>query len=171
MAGYVIHIVVAEQYISKHTNKKENYNEFIEGVIAPDDVTDKSLTHYGPNSAQANLCNFLEKNELNNSYNRGYFLHLLTDYLFYNKYIDSFSKDIYNDYDILNPYLIEKYKVKIPKRIKDKIFVLKGCTKILNKELVDNLINEISDLDIDEIAIEIKNNPIKWTKFRTLKKI
>ena len=166
MAGYVIHIAIAEQYLNKHKSKVENYNEFIKGVIAPDDVTDKSLTHYGANSSKTNLYKYLEENEINSSYNRGYFLHLLTDYLFYNKYLKDVSEDIYNDYDILNLYLIEKYNIKIPEKVKNIVSYKNGNTKILNKELVDLLINEISNLNIDDIVTEIKSNPIKWTKFR-----
>ena len=39
MPGYVIHLAVAEEYLKKHKNVKENYDEFIEGVIYPDSVT------------------------------------------------------------------------------------------------------------------------------------
>lgn len=165
MPGYVIHLAVAEKYLTKHKDKKENYNEFIEGVIAPDDVEDKSLTHYGTSSSKANLYKYLKENIINTSYNRGYFLHLLTDYLFYNKYLTDFSKDIYNDYDILNLYLVEKYNVKIPERVKNVVSYKQGNPRILNKKLVDTLIDEISDWNIDNIAIEIKRNPTKWTKF------
>ena len=86
MPGYVIHLAVAEQYLRKNENNKEDYSEFIEGVIFPDSVKDKSLTHYGNGSSNSNLYKFLQENKLENSFKRGYFLHLLTDYLFYNKY-------------------------------------------------------------------------------------
>jgi len=33
-----------------------------------------------------------------------------------------FSKDIYEDYDILNKLLEEEFKVKIPEKVKDKVF-------------------------------------------------
>lgn len=59
MAGYVIHLAVGEEYIRKHPNEINNYEEFIEGVIYPDSVTDKSLTHYGLKSSQVNLKRFL----------------------------------------------------------------------------------------------------------------
>ena len=65
------------------------------------------------------------------------FLHLVTDYLFYNKLLEVTSKDIYNDYDILNSILIEKYNVKILEKIKDKVFFKDGDTKILSKELAE----------------------------------
>lgn len=59
MPGYVIHLSVAEEYLRKHTEQKEDYNDFIEGVIFPDSVKDKSLTHYGTSSSTVNLYNFL----------------------------------------------------------------------------------------------------------------
>ena len=68
MAGYVIHLAVAEEYLKKHNNIKENYDEFIEGVIYPDSVTDKSLTHYGSKSSKVILKDFLKKNKLESSY-------------------------------------------------------------------------------------------------------
>ena len=87
MPGYVIHLAVAEEYLKKHPIPKENYTDFIQGVIFPDSVTDKSLTHYGNGSSESNLYKFLLQNQIIDSFKRGYFLHLLTDYLFYNKYI------------------------------------------------------------------------------------
>lgn len=172
MPGYVIHLAVAEKYIEKHKNDIENYNEFIEGVIFPDSIKDKLQTHFGNGSSKSNLVKFLDKYSLDSSFNKGYFIHLLTDYLFYNKYIDTFSNDIYNDYDILNKELINKYHVTIPDKVKNQVFFKDtGSLKLLSMNLVDSLINEISNLDINMIAEEIKNNPKKWTNFRELKKI
>ena len=57
MPGYVIHIAVANEYIRK--NNLRNPEEFIRGVIAPDDVEDKSLTHYGKYSSRTNLKQYL----------------------------------------------------------------------------------------------------------------
>ena len=115
MAGYVIHLAVGEEYIRKHPNEINNYEDFIEGVIYPDSVTDKSLTHYGPTSSQVNLKRFFEDKDINTDFNKGYCIHLITDYLFYNKFLTIFSSNyIYNDYDILNKELKRKFEVKIP---------------------------------------------------------
>ncbi|MCF0124510.1 MAG: hypothetical protein HUJ68_01930, partial [Clostridia bacterium] len=143
MPGYVIHLSVAQEYLKKHKNKKEDYNSFIEGVLYPDSVSDKSLTHYGVKSSKSNLFEYIKHNKIDTSFYRGYFLHLLTDYMFYNRYIDTMIKDImYNDYDLLNSMLIEKYKVKIPEKIKDKIFFKEeGDLKILSKQLVIEFID------------------------------
>ena len=171
MPGYVIHLSVAEEYLRKQTKVKENYDEFIEGVIYPDSVTDKSLTHYGKSSSYSNLYNFLKERELKNSFNRGYFLHLLTDYLFYNKYIDFFSKDIYNDYDILNRQWIDKYNVTLPEKIKKYVFFKENLElKILSLPLVEKIITDIWSMQLDDIARQVQNDPEKWTTFRPLKR-
>lgn len=166
MAGYVIHLAIAEEYLKKHKDVKEDYDEFIKGVIYPDSVTDKSLTHYGIKSSKVILKDFLQDNEINNSYMRGYFLHLITDYLFYNKYLEKFTKDIYNDYDILNKRLIEKYNVVLPENIQNNVFYEDGETKILTLELAIKIIDEISDLNLNAVEKEIRKNPNdeKWSK-------
>lgn len=166
MAGYVIHLAIAEEYLRKHKDIKEDYEEFIKGVIYPDSVTDKSLTHYGIKSSKVILKDFLQDNEINNSYMRGYFLHLITDYLFYNKYLEKFSKDIYNDYDILNKRLIEKYNVVLPENVQNNVFYKEGETKILTMELAIKIIDEISDLNLNAVEKEIRenSNDEKWSK-------
>ena len=171
MPGYVIHLAVAEQYLKKHKETKEDYNEFIEGVIFPDNVEDKSKTHYGVGSANSNLYKFLQDKNIETSFNRGHFLHLLTDYIFYNRYIEAMSKEIiYNDYDLLNKELIEKYNVNVPDKIKSQVFHKeKGTLKILSRELVDKLIEDVSNLDIFNVAKETLEKPEKWTKTRPLK--
>ena len=171
MPGYVIHLAVAEKYLEKHKSKNENYNEFIEGVIYPDSTKIKSETHYGEKSSASNVYEFLKEHGLNNSYERGYFLHLLTDYLFYNRYIDTISNDIYSDYDILNDKLIEKYNVKLPEKVKNTVSSKEGKLKILSMELFDKLIEEISNYDLDELSIDIKKEPLKWTRMRKLKRL
>ena len=172
MAGYVIHLAVAEEYLKK-TKVKENYEEFIEGVIAPDGVIDKSKTHYGEKSSLVRLDEFLKDKKLDTSFNRGYFLHLVTDYIFYNKIFDMYSKDIYNDYDILNAILIEKYNVKLPKKIMNRVFFKEGKLKILSLEKVEKCIQMSSYMEIDEIENEIKNPEYsdKWLEIRELKYI
>ena len=114
---------------------------------------------------------FLKEHKLDSSFERGYFLHLLTDYLFYNKFLDCISTEIYNDYDILNDVLIQKYDITLPNEVKDKVFSKNGDLKILSMELVENLIKEISEYDLDIIADEVIKDPGKWTKMKSLKRL
>lgn len=168
MPGYVIHIAVANEYLKKH-NRKEDKKEFINGVISPDLTIDKTKTHYGKSPAYTNLKKFLKSNSIENSYNRGAFLHLITDYLFYNHYLNKFSKKyIYDDYDILNETIIKRYKIDIPDIVKDKIFFKSGKTKILDLETAYKIINEVSDLDIDNVKNEIYYNSEKWNYYSNI---
>lgn len=170
MPGYVIHLSVANRYIEKHPEEIKDHNKFIEGVISPDGVTDKSTTHYGPKSSKVNLKLFLESNEINDDFNKGYFLHLVTDYLFYNRFLDYFSKDIYNDYDILNKTLEEKYNVKIPEEVKNKVFYKTGETKILNLESVIEFIEKTSEYKLEYIKQRVIENDINWLQLKDLRK-
>lgn len=170
MPSYAIHLAVAEEYLRKHKDTKENYDEFIKGVIYPDTVKDKSTTHYGLKSSLANLELFFKENNIRDSFNRGYFLHLLTDYLFYNRYIECWSRDIYHDYDILNEILVEKYHLKIPEEIKEVMNQIEnGNLTILSERLVEKFVTDVSDMDIDIVEKEVKDKPEEWTKIRPLK--
>lgn len=171
MPGFVIHIATASEYIRKHQNIK-NVNEFIDGTIKPDLVTkeEKKITHYGNSSAEVILRNYLKENNINTDYDKGYFLHLVTDYIFYNKLLEYTSKEIYNDYDILNGYLIEKYKLNIPDKIKKQVFFNEGQTKILSKELAEKTIEIVSDYKLEDIINEILDTEYieEWDKIRKL---
>ena len=171
MAGYVIHLAVAESYIKKHEDDIKDYNRFIEGVIFPDSISDKSITHYGEKSSKTDLKAFLEDNKIDNDYNKGYFLHLVTDYIFYNKLLKYFSKDIYNDYDILNEKLQKKFNVTLPENIKDKVFYKEGKTKVLKLEDIIKFIEDVSDYKLDEIKERILDNDNYWLEIKELREI
>lgn len=172
MPGFVIHLATANEYIRKHPNEIKNKTDFTKGSIAPDLTTKegKKITHYGPSSAEVGLRNYLVKNDIKSDYDKGYFLHLITDYLFYNKLLECTSKEIYNDYDILNNFLIQKYEIKIPKEIENNVFYKSGDTKILSKELAEETIDLSSQNLLQEIKDEILKTTYteKWDKIRKL---
>lgn len=168
MAGYVIHLAVAEEYKKNYPEDIDNYDEYIKGVIFPDSVTDKSLTHYGVKSSKVNLKAFLDVNNIEDSYNKGYFLHLVTDYLFYNKFLDYFSKDIYNDYDILNKTLIELFEVKIPEEVQDKVFYKEGDTKLLELNKTVEFIKNTAKFKLKDVQTMVLNNDENWLTFKKL---
>ena len=157
MPGYVIHLATANEYIRKHKNEIKNKEDFFKGCIAPDetDKENKKLTHYGNGSDQVELRKYLQSNNLESDYQKGYFLHLITDYIFYNKLLECISKKIYNDYDILNDYLIKKYDVKLLDEIKDKVFYTDGQTEILSKELAEKIIDVASETSLEGVKNEI----------------
>ena len=172
MAGYVIHLAIGEEYIKNYPNEIKDYNNFIEGIIYPDSVKDKSLTHCGPKSSMVNLKKFFTDRDINNDFDKGYFLHLVTDYLFYNKFLKFFSKKyIYNDYDILNKDLEDIFQVKIPSKLKDNVFYKLGETKILNLEETINFIKETAKYNLNDIKESVLNDDENWLKISPLTKI
>ena len=172
MAGDVIHLAVGEEYLRMHPGDINDYNEFIEGIIYPDSVTDKSLTHYGPKSSQVNLKDFFDDRDIDDDFNKGYFIHLVTDYLFYNKFLSIFSKKyIYNDYDILNKKLEEEFNVKIPLKVKENVHYSSGTAKILNLNETIEFIKNTAKYDISDIKKAVLEGDKNWLEIRPLKRI
>lgn len=171
MAGYIIHISVGEEYIRLHPNEIKNHEEFISGIIYPDSVADKSLTHCGPKSSKVNLSNFFKDKDIDTDFNKGYFLHLVADYLFYNKFLKVFSKNIYNDYDILNRELEKIFNVNVPNEIKDKVLYKSGQTQILNLDETIDFIKKVASYKLEDIKKEVLNGNENWLKIRELIKI
>ena len=172
MPGFVIHIAVAKEYLRKHDDIEDSQS-FIYGNIKPDLTKEKGKTHYGKSPTFTNLKEFLLNNKLNNSLNKGMFLHLITDYLFYNYYLGSIpvegTKEIlHNDYDITNRDLIEKYEIKLPDNIKDYVFKKEGIPQILTIDLAIKVIEEVSDLNIEEIEKEVIEEKEKWRKYKLI---
>ena len=77
---------------------------------------------------------------------------------------------MYNDYDILNKILIEKYNVNLPKKIKQYVFFRDEVEnlKILSLPLVETFIEDVSNMQIDDIANKVNENPEEWTRIRPL---
>lgn len=167
MPGYVVHIAIAQEYLRKH--ERDISNEFIMGSIEPDFTTEKSKTHYGISPAYTNLKKYLESNKIDTDFKQGYFLHLVTDYLFYNYYLDKIEKpQIYNDYDFTNKALMEKYNVILPEKVKSKVLFKEGTPKILTLPLAYKVIDEVSEYTLEEIEKEINNDLDKWNYYKKL---
>ena len=165
MPGYVIHLAIAQEYLRKHNKKKSE--DFILGSIEPDFTTDKAKTHYGKSPAYTNLKEYLENNKIDDDFKQGYFLHLVTDYLFYNYYLNEIRKpQIYEDYDVTNKNLIEKYKIDLPEKVKDKIFFKNGNPEILTVKLACKVIDEVSEYTLEEIAKEVIEGSDRWNYYK-----
>ena len=170
MASYAIHLAISELYLKKHSD--ENYEDFITGTIDVDDAEDRIKSHYTGDTDKSNLKRFLTQkvllgdyvkaNSIGTSYDRGYFLHLLTDYYFYNSYFDEawinsteypeFKRILYHDYHILNGYWTPKYNLKYPSRLKQSDYSAEeGVTEVLTPESIDQFIAFMSEIDLDKI--------------------
>ncbi len=150
MPGYMIHLAVGTVY-SKN-NKIEDLKSFNKGIIDPDLLGgDKQKTHYGLDSAHPGLNKYINSNGMQDSYQEGYFLHLLTDYLFYNKFLTTFSTDIYDDYDRLNLKIKEKYKIKIPEEVQDVVKFKEGRLTVLEEEKLYKFIESVGKINVRDI--------------------
>ena len=130
MAGFNIHLAIGKSYIDNYPIN--NINSFYNGIVAPDLSSNKVISHYTSCTDKSNLEYYLSKrvelydylinNTINSDYDKGVFIHLLTDYLFYNylfnkKYIRNidiniFNNDLYHSYDNTDKYLEIKYNLK-----------------------------------------------------------
>jgi len=137
MPGYVIHLAVGKVYAQN--NKIEDLNVFERGIIEPDMVENKAISHYGPYSSQPGLNQFVEANGISSSYNEGYFLHLVTDYLFYQKFLSRWDKAIYDDYNKLNSRIMQKYGIVVPKDVQEKVNLKMGKQVYSMKKIYINL--------------------------------
>lgn len=169
MPSLAMHLAIAKKYLEQHP--EENEEEFYQGAIAPDmkpilEIGNGRL-HYGENSHRPGLNKYYQEEGLNSSYNRGYFQHLLTDYLFYNKFFDEFSYDIYDDYTRMNTRIIKRYGLEIPEDIQKHIEKLDGEIKVIDEDSVYKFIETVGKLDLEnyqeQISEKDKEHKIKIT--------
>lgn len=139
MASSMIHIAVANEINKK---MKRDASKLLIGTIAPDIsklIGEKKLKSHFSTIENDNIPNielFLNKykNNLDDDFVMGYFIHLYTDYLWFKYFIDDidwssviakidgtkvqcdreeFTKYIYNDYTNINISLIDKYNLDL----------------------------------------------------------
>ena len=149
MPGYVIHLAVGKVY--SENNKIEDLKSFERGIIAPDISENKVESHYGPYSSEPGLNQFLQINGISSSYDEGYFLHLVTDYLFYHKFLSKWEKSIYDDYDKLNSRIMKQYGVTVPKEAQEKVRFKSGKTSVLNEKDLYRFINSVGKINIRQM--------------------
>ncbi|MBQ6841145.1 MAG: hypothetical protein IJO63_03420 [Bacilli bacterium] len=179
MASPVIHLAIAKKYLEKNTFL--NYKNVIDGTLYPDTVDDNGKSHYtdinrGSDNVshvrgKVNLYKFLAEHESLSDFELGWFLHLVTDYLFFeecftteyllNNSYESFCKDLYFAYDCLNTYIPEKYHIteddytNYPSEYYPGV-PYQNC--ILPKNMIDKFINRVSSLNLDEYIKKIRKS-------------
>lgn len=176
MASAPIHLAIAKHYLKKKQNL--NYEKVIAGTLYPDAATNKAQAHYSDSNrgqdnlshiqSKVNLYEFLKEHQTFDDFTFGWFLHLVTDYLFFTECFETdylkntsykdFCKDLYFSYDCLHDYLSEKYHITqkdyeaYPSEYYPGIPYEK-C--LLSKELIDNFITRVTSIDIDEYIKKI----------------
>ena len=181
MASAVIHIAVAKE-INK--DLKMNEKELFLGTIAPDISKQlgesKVKSHFLPNDKTdlPIFDKFLDKykNNLNNPFIMGYYIHLFTDYLWFKYFIpeitnssdyikvlsgnkikctkEEIEKLIYNDYTNLNISLIEEYDLDLSLFYED--------IEIPNIKFDEIPLNKLQII-VDKMGVIIENSKKEYT--------
>lgn len=190
MPSINIHLAIGNRYIEK--NKVENKKEFLKGIVAPDFAKDKIKSHYSTNKAsddnmpervkdKVNIIAFLNENKVETDYEKGVFLHLYTDKMFFEKFFSTeflkntnfkdFFEDLYCSYQETNTYLEEKYNIQftqedrkqIAENIKNSRTNNHMSQEVIGKNIInikklEEFIEKMSNVNITECINELKAN-------------
>ena len=174
MASLMIHQIVGEEYCKR--NKVDSEYLFLNGNLMPDLTEDKKSTHFSVRCRnrtytesimnKVNLQAFCEQVDIDSSFYKGVFLHLITDQVFFYKYLLNNSKYreiefedqlyiqsiIYRDYHRNNLYLMKKYPDTILSMLPDFAKVTRedvDCMEILSHKDIDEIIELCAAVDLD----------------------
>lgn len=153
MPSLIMYLAIAKKYIEKHPEESEE--EFIKGILAPDIKrnlkAEKARLHYGEQSShRPDLNRFYQERGLDSSYNRGYFLNLLSDYLFYNRFLQEYSISIFHDFRKMNRRIKDKYRIDLPQELESRIKFEDGELSSIDEESVYKFIDSVSQLDLEK---------------------
>ena len=188
MPSFNIHLAVAKRYLDKHNDIK-NTLDFYKGSIAPDLTDNKDKSHYtAPRKDSDSLSSYLmkkvilnrhlEENNILTAYEKGVFLHLITDKIFFTnyftkEYVDSvirktFLNNLYYSYGTTNKYLEDKYgigmydvldeetvKGNIKNNLKAKNVTDGEGIKILLLNELDEFIEKVSDINLEDYKTKV----------------
>ena len=170
MASSMIHIAVANE-VNKKLNRDRS--KLLIGSIAPDIGKlvglEKIVTHFGDNNDNIpNLDKFLDKykDNLNDDFVLGYYIHLITDYLWFKYFVPEIESDglitkldgskikcvdnmlyiyMYNDYTNLNIKLIDEYDLDL-KIFYNEVPELEDIIKEIPMDKISVIINKAGEI-------------------------
>lgn len=169
MPSPIIHLAIAERYAELHPEKVSNSDDFRKGSIAPDldddfsrilSKPEKAITHYycipGEDKTDFEAFKHDESVDLTNDYWKGYYAHLLADYLFYASFFKeetdrSINDDanLYDDFTVLTSKIIKDYHPQlnggfITDTVKQYLIAKDGECRYLNYVKVCDFIENVS---------------------------
>lgn len=177
MACATIHLAIAKEYLKKH--KELDYKKIISGTLYPDGVEDSDGAHFTDMSrgsdnlshvrGKVDLYAFLKEHPSLDDFGLAWFLHLVTDYLFFeecfseeyllSRTYDEFRDELYFAYTHINLYLSEKYHI-LDSDYKDypgEYYPGEPYeTCILPIDMMDNFIKRVASIDLDKYIQKIK---------------
>ena len=172
MACLAMHLAIGKKYLENHLYEDEN--EFIEGTLAPDLVDDKIKSHFGENKKPTTVKEMMEYKmdivkaanaiNLDSSFSRAEFLHLITDEVFY-RFVYSTELEkwspmevkqaMYDDFDFVTFYILNKYNIELPDNLKHLAINSKGESKFFSENAIDKFIEVVASLDLEEARKQI----------------
>lgn len=186
MASLLMHMAVGEVYLKYY--QVADKESFMRGVQEPDLIgrqgyREKGLSHFSEildqsletsieiaKRTKVNLYNYLHAREINSDFELGYFLHLVTDYYFFNYVIDASDfhndvteyKRIYADYGKLAKAIKDKYSVDNSNNPWDNCY-LDGEPEILTLEGACDFIEQCGKIDLYELREAVlASTPDNW---------
>ncbi len=181
MPSLLIHVAIANEYLKK--NIVADKDEFYKGVYAPDILglqgkQEKELSHFSEPHAdgelweelakKVNVLQYLQARKIDNDYERGYFLHLITDYYFFANFIKGmpFKKHqdfvkIYPDYECVVDEIKEVYGAQITNTPWDNMR-RDGEPVLFTRKKLHHFIAICANINLDKIADAVLNYPDEW---------
>ena len=177
MASFAMHYAIAKEYCKK--NENVNFASFARGSIQLDLAQDKSKAHYTtPPKTQeiaeiarnkVDLVTCVNNTTLDSDFALGEFLHLLTDYLFFQKLPKAFNnvgitdteqarKVLINDYIATNAFLAERYMFNLMELPENGRAVSHEKPVLMNTDEIVSFIDDCASLNLREVYENIKNN-------------
>lgn len=182
MASLMIHHVVGQEYCKRHNI--ESVASFLKGNIIPDLIPDKKLSHFSVQCRNRTytesiknkvvLRSFCEKNEISSDFNKGIFLHLITDQVFFHQYLLRNPKYIeienenqlliqeilYRDYHRNNKYLMDKHPDLLLSFLPDMAKETRediDNMELLSNEALDEMIDLCAGINLEYIYDLVKS--------------
>lgn len=160
MPSLVMYLAIAKKYRERHPEEDEE--EFTKGILAPDLKrnlkAERARLHYAEQSShRPDLNRFDRERGLDSSFDRGYFLHLLCDYLFYNELLQEYSAGIFHDFRKMNRRIREKYQISLPQEWEARVSWEEGGLSSLEEESVYRFIDAAGRLELERYK-EIKGD-------------
>lgn len=187
MPSFNIHLAVGKRYIEKHPTEISDMKAFNYGLIAPDLVENKRISHYSGTNDRNNLVEYLKEKvrldyflaseTIETDYQKGVFLHLITDEIYFNQFFekeyitqiayDNFIKDQRYSYQVIGDDIDKKYNLDyqelqdaINKNLaqdrKEHHIKEEVRTNILPLSKVEQFIEQVSDINLEVYQENIK---------------
>lgn len=185
MPSMAVHFAVGREFLKY--NKIKDKESFRKGILEPDllgllSQKDKEKAHFSEKKddlmslrqkleTKVNLLMYLNMREINSDFERGYYLHLLTDYYFFNDFLfktkTQFNETIidmkmlYDDYEKIAKDMEENFGVDNRNTPWDGLYQ-EGEPVFFTKKEIFEFIKKCSKLDIMKIRKEILKDPQNW---------